>query len=184
MSDVMDRAETVPLAPPTPTDKAVRAHGKTLELSRDALKADVAELALASARGETGAQVALAALHQKIQAIEFEIEANFAACELAKAEDVAAEKAWRAAIQMLPPEEAIAGIGKDSCCGRCTPNVPGGCVLTGGVPVSECSHPVKQLHLFHRDESGRRIFLHRANPQASRVFDAACDRLNMKGKFA
>ena len=35
----MPRSENIPLDPPAPTAKAVRAHGRALELSLDALKA-------------------------------------------------------------------------------------------------------------------------------------------------
>jgi hypothetical protein len=79
--------------PPAPTAIAVRAHRQTLEALLDALKASAAKLALASARGEAGAQDALAALYLKIRATEFEIECNHQAAELATREDAAAEVA-------------------------------------------------------------------------------------------
>src|SRR5258706_12558706 len=100
----MDKSKNIPLDPPAPTAKAVRAHRRTLELSLDALRASAAELALASARGRTGAQDAFAALYGKIRAPEFEIECNHQACELAAQEDGAPEIAGRAAIQTLDPE--------------------------------------------------------------------------------
>jgi hypothetical protein len=181
----MGKHETIALDPPAPTARAVRAHRQTLELSRDALKAGAAELALASARGKAGAQDALAALCGKIRATEFEIECNNAAFELATQEDAAAEVAWRAAIQTLDPEEIIAGITKEGCCRRCTPGIPGGCVLTASAPHAggECGHPIIQRHLFHVDDTGRRKFRHRDNPQASKIFDAACQKLNVQREF-
>jgi hypothetical protein len=49
---------------------------------------------------------------------------------------------------------------------------------------SICSHPIKERHLFHRDDgTGLRIFPHRDTPQASRVFNAACDKLNVRKDF-
>src|SRR6266850_5072768 len=166
----------IPTEPPMPTAKAVRAHRQTLEMSLDALKAGAAELALASARGKAGAQDALAALYGKIRATEFEIECNHEVYELAMREDAAAEVAWRAAIQTMDPEEIIAGIGKESCCRRCTPGIVGGCVLTASAPYagSACGHPVKERHQFNRDETGQRLFRYRDTPKASKVFDAAC----------
>src|SRR5258705_9076792 len=124
----------IPLDPPAPTAKAVRAHRRTLELSLDALRAGAAELALASARGRTGAQDALAALYGKIRATEFEIECNHQACELAALEDAAAEVAWRAAIQAMDPEEIIQGIDRESCCRRCQPGINGGGGITNAAP--------------------------------------------------
>jgi hypothetical protein len=181
----MGNPKEIPLDLPAPTAKAVRAHRRTLELSLDALKAGAAELALASARGKVGAQDALAALFGKIRAIEFEIECNHQAFELATAEDVAAEIAWRAAIQTMDPEEIISGIGKESCCRRCTPGISHGCVLTAGAPWagSDCGHPVRQRHMYGRDETGQRIFPYRDTP-AAKVFNAACKRLKVHGEFA
>ena len=181
----MDKSKNIPLDPPAPTAKAVRAHRRTLELSLDALKAGAAELALASARGRTGAQDALAALYGKIRATEFEIECNDQACGLATVEDAAAEVAWRAAIQTMEPQEIIAGIDRESCCRRCQPGINGGCVITASAPYagSTCGLPVRERHSFGLDEMGRRIFPYR-DTQASRVFDAACDELKVRREFA
>lgn len=178
--------QIVPIDPPAPTAKDVRAHRRTLDLSLDALKAGAAELALASARGRVGAQDALAALHWKIRATEFEIECSHQAYELAMREDAAAEVAWRAAIQTMDPEEIIAGIGKESCCRRCTPGIVGGCVITASAPYagSACGHPVKERHQFNRDETGQRLFRYRDTPQASKVFDTACKKLDVRGEFS
>jgi hypothetical protein len=181
----MSNPGPVSLKPPTPTAKAVRAHRQTLELSLAALKQSAAELALASARGKAGAKDALAALYLRLRATEFEINCNHAAAELASQQDAAAEIAWRAGIQCLDPEEVIAGISKDGCCGRCTPGSPGGCVITASAPYAggTCGHPIREKHLFHLNDQGRRIFRYRDNPQASRIFDAACKRLGVAKEY-
>jgi hypothetical protein len=174
---------TKPLAPPEGTAKAVRAHRRTLELTRDALRAGAAELALASARGDQAAREALAAIPARYAALTFEIDLNSEAVALAAAEDVAAEQAHRAAVQTLPVGEIIAGINRDECCRRCRPGTPGGCVLSGGARLagSTCYHPVKES--FPNDDRGRRIFPLAGDPHAAEVFFAACQKLNVRGKF-
>jgi hypothetical protein len=177
-------AERRTLKPPAPTAMAVRAHRRTLELERDALRAGAAALALASARGDQSAREALAALPARHAALTFEIDLNGEAVELAQNEDAAAEKVWRAAIQTLPVDEIIAGISPDSCCRRCTPGSPGGCVLSGGARFagSSCYHPVREA--FPNDAQGKRVFPLAADPQAANVFFAACEKLKVRGKFA
>jgi hypothetical protein len=171
---------------PKQTASALRPHRRKLELERDALRAGAPELALASARGEPGAREEMAALSGKLQALQFEIDCNHEAYELASKQDAAAEVAWRAAIQTLDPNDIIDGLGKDCCPRRCTPGITGGCVLSAAAPHAgaHCAHPVKERHLYSRDLGGRRIFPHRDNPQASRVFDAALDRLKIRKEFA
>jgi hypothetical protein len=182
----MSLSPIVPIKPPAPTAKTVRAHRKTLELSLKALQASAAELALASARGKAGAKDALGALYLKLRSTEFEIECNHAAAELATQEDAAAEVAWRTAIQTLAPEEIIAGLGIDACCGRCTPGINGGCVITASAPYAggTCGHPIRERHLFHINDRGLRQFRYSDNPQAARIFDAACERLGVRKEFA
>jgi hypothetical protein len=177
-------AERRALTPPKPTAAAVRAHRRTLELERDALRAGAAALALASARGDRAAKEALAALPARHAALTFEIDLNGEAVALAQNEDAAAEQAWRAAIQTLPADEIIAGISADSCCRRCTPGSPGGCVLSGGARFAgaTCYHPVKEA--FANNEHGKRMFPLRDDPQAAKVFYAACEKLKVRGKFA
>ena len=182
----MSKPETiVSLKPPAPTASTVRAHRQTLELSLTALRASAAELALASAKGKAGARDALAALYLKIRVTEFSIECNHLAAELATQEDAAAEVAWRAAIQALDPEQIIEGIGKEKCPSRCTPGIPGGCCISASAPYAgtTCSHPVRERHLFHLDDRGRRLFPYRDNPQALRIFIAACRRLRVEKEF-
>jgi hypothetical protein len=183
----MGRHENIiPLDPPVPTARLVRAHRQTLELALEALKASAADLALASARGKAGAQDDLAALYLKIRTTEFEIFCNHAAAELATQQDTAAEVSWRASIQTMDPEDIIAGIGKNLCCSRCTHGIPNGCVITASAPYagSTCGHPVKERHLFHINDRGLRQFRYRDDPQASRIFDAACKRLGVRKEFA
>ena len=182
----MKHENIIPLDPPAPSAPAVRKHRNKLEIERDVLRAGAVELALASAKGDMDAKAALATLPAKLAALQFEIDLNHQAQELADAEDAAAETAWRAAIQSMQPAEIIAGISKDSCCGRCMPGISGGCVLTAGAPFagSTCSHPVKERHLFNIDDRGLRKFPYRNNPQASRVFDAACEKLKVRREFA
>jgi hypothetical protein len=183
----MDGHETIiALQPPAPTASTVRAHRQTLELSLTALRASAAELALASANGKAGAKDALAALYLKINSTIFEIDCNHAATELATHEDAAAEVAWRAEIQTMDPEQIIAGLGKEKCCDRCTPGSPGGCVISASAPYAggACVHPIRERHLFHLDDRGRRLFRYSDTPLASRIFDAACRRLGVRKEFA
>jgi len=123
--------------------------GKILEIERDALRAGAVELALASALGDLDAKAALAALPPKLAALQFEIDLNHQAHEMAQGHDAAAEVAWRASIQTLPPEEIIEGIGKESCCRRCQPGAMGGCVITAAAPWAgaTCGHPLKEKNM-------------------------------------
>jgi hypothetical protein len=177
-------AERRALTPPKPTAMAVRAHRRTLELERDTLRAGAAALALASARGDQAAKEALAALPARHAALTFEIDLNGEAVALAQAEDAAAEQAWRAAIQTLPVDDIIVGINRDECCRRCTPGAKGGCVLAAASRFAgaTCYHPVKEA--FSNNEHGRRVFPLADDPQASKVFFSACEKLNVRGKFA
>jgi hypothetical protein len=176
----------VPDTPPAATKPVVMAHRRTLELERDVLRAGAIEFAVASAMGDVDARNTLAALPAKLAALQFEIDLNHQAQELAHAEDAAAETAWRASIQTMDPAEIVEGISKELCCRRCTPGINGGCVITASAPYagSTCGHPVKERHLFHRDEKGQWNFPYRSSPQASRVFDAACEKLGVGKEFS
>jgi hypothetical protein len=170
-------------AAPDLRSSIVRAHRRQLEARLIELRAAVPAAVLAKALGRKAAHRAMTELRRKIADVEFAIAHNRDAGELAAMQDHAAQAAWRAQIQTLPPEQIIAGIGKESCCGKCERGVVAGCVLAGGTPTAECWHPVKSIDLFHRTEQGQWIFPCRANPQASRVFDAALARLKLEGKF-
>jgi hypothetical protein len=182
----MSNPGTISLKPPAPTAKAVLAHRKKLETERDGLRTGAAALALASARGDADAQAALAAIPAKFAAIQFEIDLNHDAYELAHKQDADAEVAWRESLQSMNPEDLIAGINKGECCHRCQPNSPQGCVITASASYSggTCAHPVRERHLFYLNGQGRRVFQYRDNPQASRIFDAACRRLGVSKEFA
>jgi hypothetical protein len=183
----MGKHEAVSLVPPAPTARAVLAHRKKLETERDALRVDAADLALRSARGDTTAQAALWAIPARQAGIQFELDQNRAAYALAEKQDSDAEIAWRASIQTLPPEEIITGINRDECCHRCQPNIAGGCVLSAAAPYAgaTCMHPTRMgsFHQFGINEFGKRIFPYRNTPQAAKAFDAACDKLNVRGNF-
>jgi hypothetical protein len=85
----------------------------------------------------------------------------------------------------MDPEHIIEGIGKEKCPSRCTPGIPGGCCISASAPYagSTCSHPIRERHLFNLDDTGRRLFPYRDNPQALRIFIAACRRLRVEKEF-
>jgi hypothetical protein len=180
---LMGKHETiVPIKPPPSTKPAIVAWRKTLEIERDALRASAAALAFASAKGDSAAREALAAIPSRLAALQFEINFSHECQQLAHAEDAAAEVAWRVSLQSMDPEDLIAGINKDECCHRCQPNSPGGCVITSGYSYagSQCGHPIREKHMvFGRDANGVRQFLYRQNPQALKVFTAARKRLGV-----
>jgi hypothetical protein len=182
----MDRLVKIAVSdkPPAPTARTVLEHRKKLETERDGLHTGAAALALASALGDADAQAALAAIPAKFAAIQFEIDLNHDAYELAHKQDADAEVAWRESLQSMDPEDLIAGINKDECCHLCQPNSPGGCVITGSYAFagSQCGHPFREKQLiFGRDANGVRQFLYRQNPQALKVFTAARKRLKVEG---
>ena len=182
----MGKMETIaPATPPAARVPAVLARLRTAERELADLKLQRGERQLAAAEGRHGAKEALAALHQKIAAVAFEIECSGPAREHAARLDQDALVAYRAAIQTLPAEVIVAGLTRDSCCGLCGPAT--GCVIAGNNLLGgagPCSHPVKERLSFVLDERGRRIFRYRDNPQASKVFDAACEKLNVRKEFA
>jgi len=186
MNDVLERPDTVPMKP-VPSKPIVLAHRRTLELQRDALRVGAVELALASAKGDLSARSALAALPAKLASLQFELDLSHQAQELAHAEDARAETGWRKSLQLMDPEDLIAGISGGGCCHLCQPNTAGGCVLSAAAPYagSSCLHPTRfgSLHQFSIDNSGLRIFPFRNNPTAAKVFYAACDKLKVRGKF-
>jgi hypothetical protein len=175
-----------PLTPPAPTAKAVRAHRKKLEAVRDGLRTGAAELALASALGDADAKAALAGIPAKFAALQFEIDLNHEAYELAHKQDADAETAWRASLQTMDPADIIEGIGKECCPRNCTPGVAGGCVISAGAPHAggTCVHPVRERDIFYINSNGKREFQYRHSARASAVFDAACEKLKVRGQFA
>jgi hypothetical protein len=175
----------IPIAPPAPTAKAVLAHRKKLEIERDGLRAGAAELALKSALGDLDARAALAAIPAKAAALQFEIDMHHETHELAHKLDAAAEAAWRTSLESMDVEDLLEGLGGDNCCRLCQIGTPGGCVITGAHPFAgaTCGHPVREKNsVFGRDETGTRQFLYRHNPQALKVFTAACQKLKVKDR--
>lgn len=177
----MSKHEAISLTPLAPTAKAVLVHRKKLETARDELRVDAAELALKSARGDTAAQAALWAIPAKQAGIQFEIDSNHAAYELATKQDSDAEAAWRASLQSMAPEDLIAGIGADQCPALCQPG--SFCIITASYPYAagQCAHPIREKHrVFSRDENGDRQFLFAAHsPQSARVFEVARAKLKV-----
>jgi hypothetical protein len=136
------------------------------------LKLLIGERGLAVAEGKPGAKEAFAALHQKITATAFEIEHFSKARELAARLDDEAIVAWKAAVQMLEPEEIVAGITKDQCCSRCIGG--SGCVITGSDRLAgPCAHPLRE---------GLALTRYHENPKIVAVFAAACAKLGVTSR--
>lgn len=175
----------IALDPPAPTAKAVLAHRKKLETDRDSLRTGAAKLALAAALGDLDARAALAAMPGELAALQFEIDLNHEAHDLAVKQDSDAEVAWRAALDSMNPEDLIAGINRDECSHRCQPG--SFCVITAGYPYAgaQCGHPIRERDLiFSRDANGVRQFLYRRSPRALAVFNAALERLRVRRESA
>lgn len=171
-----------PLSAPAATAPSVRDYRRKLELERDALRTGTAELARLAALGDADAKASLAAIPGKIASLQFEIDLNHEAYELAHKRDADAEVAWRASLQSMDPEDLIAGINGSECCRLCQPNTPGGCVITGSYPyaAAQCGHPIREkATIFGRDENGDRKFLYEHSPRAAEVFEAARRRLKV-----
>jgi len=176
----MGKHEQIDVSAPLPIAKSVLVHRKRLEAERDGLRAGAAVLALKSSQGDSAAQAELAAIPGRLAALTFEIDMNHEAHQLAIQQDSAAEAGWRAGLQSMAPEDVIAGIGKDSCCGLCRPG--SFCVITAGYPYAgaQCGHPIREQHVvFGRDATGTRQFLYAVSAQALKVFTAARQKLNV-----
>jgi hypothetical protein len=130
------KMEKLAIAAPAPhRAPAVLEQRAVLERELSDLKQQIAETALAAYEGKPGGRDGLAALHQKITAVTFEIECNAAAHELALRLALEAAAARRAAILALPPEQLIAGITAKTCCKLCAVDL---CVISG---TGRCLHP-------------------------------------------
>lgn len=158
-------SNTVADKPPAPTAAAVLEQRAAKERELAALKSGIGEAAyVAAVSGKAGAQ-ALAVLHAKIQAAQFELDCNAAAHAHAIEADKAAVADWWEQVHAMPADEAIAGIGKSECCGRC--DEQSGCVITG----AECAHPLKAgWNLNPR---------HQGNPVVRRLHRAAAQKLGV-----
>jgi hypothetical protein len=169
------REKIIPTEPPAPRAPVVVAHLQESRRRLAALEAQNPETAFAAAVGKPGGAESLAALRDEITTAKFAIENYPKAREHAELLDEQAIVAWKAAVQTLSPEDLVEGITKDQCCRRCAAGA--GCVITGAdAGAGPCAHPVLVGSLeLHR---------YRGNPQICAVFDAACAKLNLKGRHA
>lgn len=143
---------------PAPRAPAVLEHLEASQRSLVDLDAQIAETALAALEGGSVAQANLVDLRAKITAAKFDIESNGAAHALALRLDKQAIADWKASIQAMPPEQIVAGITCDRCCGLCRTDA---CVISG---AGWCGHPVKTGGLNPAQQS---------NPAVMRVYRAA-----------
>jgi hypothetical protein len=171
----MGRYEKIVLAdPPARRAPAVIARKIVAERELSELRLQIPECALAVAEGKPGGRENLAALYRQIAAVAFEIEHNAKARELATALDEQALVGWKAKIQELPPEELLAGLTRDQCCGFCSADF---CVITGADPLAgPCAHPV----LVGALELNR----YQDNPKIRAVYAAACAKLGLRSRAA
>jgi hypothetical protein len=153
--------------PPAPRANAVLLRRQASEQELAVLNAEIGERALSAIEGKPGGKDGLAALHDKIRAVTFEIECNAAAHELALRLDQEAIAAWKTAIYAMPPESLIAGITAKDCCRLCSADH--GCVITAG---GQCGHPVKIGVL---DPHSRGV------PMIRAAYQAATAKLKLKG---
>jgi|SoimicmetaTmtHMA_FD_contig_31_26428713_length_626_multi_3_in_0_out_0_2 hypothetical protein len=58
--------------------------------------------------------------------------------------------------------------------------------ISGGEPNAECWHPLQGIVMgkFRCDDAGKYTFPLRYNARAAALFDEACRRLKLEGKFA
>jgi hypothetical protein len=181
MSTALKPEKIVAVQPPQPTAPAVRAHKRALMRALEALQASAPELALESAKGQFGASDALINLGSKITAIEYELSLHDQVLALGMAEDAAADASYRSSIQTMDPNEIISGTTRDSCCAKCSPGAPGGCVISAPAARSGgiCVHPVTQKHLWSRDETGRVAYPYEDCPRSYELYLAACRKLKV-----
>jgi hypothetical protein len=150
--------------PPAPTAPTVLEQRGRADRELAALKSRIGETAYAAALSGKGGD-ALADLYMKIQAVQFALDSNAAAHAHAIGVDKAALADWWEQVHALPADEAIAGITKTDCCGRC--NERSGCVITG----TECAHPMKLGNNLNPR--------HQGNPAVRRLHKAAAQKLEV-----
>jgi hypothetical protein len=159
--------KSVPSEPPASRVPAVTRRREIVERELIDLKLQIDEMVLACVEGNPDGRKNLAALREKIQTAEFELESLPLARDLAAELDKQAIAAWRAEVQTLSVHEIIAGLTKEECCDRCNNS----CVILGGDETSDrhdCAHPR------HGALDGR----YAANPQVQKVFAAAYAKVN------
>lgn len=167
-------SKIIPDKPPAPRAAAVTEHLQASKRILAALEREIPGLLLAVIEGRPGAKEDLAVLREKITAAKFEIEHHAAARMLAERQDEEALIQWKAAVQTLPPEEAIAGIGKEVCCRRCIPGT--NCAITGSDPLAgSCQHPLIGGAL---DQ-----LRYRDSPKILALYDSACRKLGLMRKL-
>lgn len=152
--------------PPAARAPAVLGRLPALQRELSDAKLQIAERVLAATEGTPGAREKLAALVTDIRALEFAIEANGHAHELAKRLDREAVAEWRRQVE-ADPVEATAGITKKACCGMCSETY--GCVITRG---EQCAHPVTVGGVGPRRQG---------DPVSRKLFQTAAGRLKMPG---
>lgn len=183
----MNAPVEIPLAPPSSTEPAARAHRRVLEAELEQLKASVPAVLHARMMREPGSAKKLSELRDRIRDLEYEIDRFPDLLELIRDKDAAAVRAWRTDVHCLPIDEALHGLGKDSCCSRSQHGLPGGCLFTGGdISVADCLHPLIGLRMgrFHRYEGDERyVFPLRHVPRAAELFSEACRRLKVQDRF-
>lgn len=156
--------------PPASRAPVVIARLRAVQRELADLKLQIPERVLACAEGKPGARESLVELHRQMSIAAFEIESHAAARELAVRLDQEATVAWKAAVQILPPEEIIAGITKEVCCKRCIPGIA--CAITGSDALAgPCAHPV----LVGALELTRYV----DNPKIQAIYAAACRKLGL-----
>jgi hypothetical protein len=159
---------TLPAAPPAARAPSVLEQRPALERELVDLKFQIAERALAAYEGAPEGRERLAALVSDIRTIEFQIEANGLAHELAKGLDRDAAAEWRRQVE-ADPEQATEGITKKKCCGLCSE--PTGCIITGDA----CAHPILVGGVGPR---------HQGNPAVRKLFAAAAKKLKIPGYWS
>jgi hypothetical protein len=159
------KAASVSDRPPAPTADKVLEQRAAKERELAELEAKIGATAYAATVAGKSGTDALAALHSRIQAAQFQIDCNAAAHAHAIEVDKASVADWWQRVHALPAEEAIEGISKTECCRRCSPEL--GCVITG----SECANPLKTgWNLNPR---------HQGNPVVRRLHKAAAQKLGV-----
>jgi hypothetical protein len=162
--------EQIPDKPPALQATVVVKHLEACKRALAALEAQIPEQAFAAAVGKPGGAENLAALHQKIGSVKFEIECHPKARALAERSDEQAIVDWRAAIQTMDPADIVAGIGREVCPRLC--GAGGGCAISGADSLSgPCCHPNKE---------GLMLTRYRENAQIMRVWSAACAALKIR----
>jgi hypothetical protein len=140
----MSKCDQIPLAdPPAPRAPAVIDYLAACKRSLASLEATRAEVALAAAVGKPDGKAAMAALGEQISALKFEIDCHPMARELASRLDEDAVTSWKAEVQVLTPDEIVAGIASGACCRRCSPG--NYCIITASDSRADpavCAHPM------------------------------------------